>query len=240
MNTKQLSKRLETVASFVPAGSAVADIGSDHAYLPCFLVSAEIAEKAVAGEVVKGPYESACRQVQEEGLGDRVTVRLADGLSAIEPEDEINTVTIAGMGGTLIRTILEKGADRLEEVETLILQPNVHASAIRAWSEQNGWHIEDEAILEENGKVYEVLVLKRGDYDRRLTEKELLFGPILLRERNKAFVQKWEMELRQWKRVLQSMEKAEETPELAERRTSLRKKISMTEGVLQSEDTERL
>src|SRR5690606_28479720 len=107
MNAQKLSKRLETVASFVPTGAIVADIGSDHAYLPCYLVHQNIVNKAVAGEVVKGPYESALRQVKLEGLEDKVIVRLADGLQAIEDNDQVDTITIAGMGGPLIVSILE-------------------------------------------------------------------------------------------------------------------------------------
>lgn len=108
MNAQNLSKRLEKVASFVPKGAIVADIGSDHAYLPCYLVHKGIIQKAVAGEVVKGPYQSALKKVKEEGLENQITVRLADGLEAIESADHVDTITIAGMGGSLIVSILEK------------------------------------------------------------------------------------------------------------------------------------
>ncbi|HWL13141.1 MAG TPA: class I SAM-dependent methyltransferase, partial [Ureibacillus sp.] len=97
MNAQKLSKRLETVASFVPTGAVVADIGSDHAYLPCYLVHNGIVKKAIAGEVVKGPYDSALKQVKLEGLEEHITVRLADGLKAIEERDKVDTITIAGM-----------------------------------------------------------------------------------------------------------------------------------------------
>lgn len=108
MNAQKLSKRLEAVASFVPTGAIVADIGSDHAYLPCYLIHKGIVNKAIAGEVVKGPFESAVKQVKLEGLEESITVRLADGLEAIKETDGVNTVTIAGMGGPLIVSILEK------------------------------------------------------------------------------------------------------------------------------------
>src|SRR5690606_28861210 len=148
MNAQKLSKRLETVASFVPTGAIVADIGSDHAYLPCYLVHKGIAARAVAGEVVKGPYESAVKQVRTEGLTDKITVRMADGLAAVEEADEITAVTIAGMGGPLIVSILEKHPEALKTVTRLILQPNIHAKAIREWAMANGWAIQDEVILE--------------------------------------------------------------------------------------------
>ena len=134
MNAQKLSKRLEMVASFVPTGAIVADIGSDHAYLPCYLVHKGIASRAVAGEVVKGPFESAVRQVRSEGLTEKITVRMADGLAAIEESDQVSTVTIAGMGGPLIVSILEKHPAALKTVTRLILQPNIHAKAIREWA----------------------------------------------------------------------------------------------------------
>ncbi len=110
MNHLDLSKRLALVGEHVPTGAFLADIGSDHAYLPVALMLKDKIEFAVAGEVVKGPYESAKKQVQKNGLEKRIVVRLANGLDAIEPTDQINAITIAGMGGALIRDILEAGA----------------------------------------------------------------------------------------------------------------------------------
>ena len=127
MITERLSNRLKAVASFVEKGAIVADIGSDHAYLPCFLIKTGIVQKAIAGEVAKGPYESAINNVTREGLTNAVTVRLADGLLAIEESDQVDTVTIAGMGGSLIASILENGKERLKNVKRIIAQPNIHS-----------------------------------------------------------------------------------------------------------------
>lgn len=211
MNAQKLSKRLEKVASFVPTGAVVADIGSDHAYLPCYLVLKGIASRAVAGEVVKGPYESAVKQVRTEGLTDKITVRMADGLAAVEEGDEITAVTIAGMGGPLIVSILEKHPQALKTVTRLILQPNIHAKAIREWALANRWAIQDEVILEEDGKVYEVLVLQRGEMN--LTEAEILLGPKLMNTKSPVFIEKWSREIANWQRVQQAIAQAETTPE---------------------------
>ena len=211
MNAQKLSKRLEKVASFVPTGAVVADMGSDHAYLPCYLVHKGIASRAVAGEVVKGPYESAVKQVRTEGLTDKITVRMADGLAAVEEGDEITAVTIAGMGGPLIVSILEKHPQALKTVTRLILQPNIHAKAIREWALANQWAIQDEVILEEDGKVYEVLVLQRGEM--KLSEAEILLGPKLMSTKSPVFVQKWSREIANWERVQQAIAQAESTPE---------------------------
>ena len=89
-------------------------------------------------------------------------------LAAVKEEDNVNTVTIAGMGGPLIVSILEKHPESLKHVTRLILQPNIHAKVIREWAMRNGWAIQDEVILEEDGKIYEVLVLttRRNEANR--------------------------------------------------------------------------
>lgn len=235
MNAQQLSHRLERVANFVPKGAVVADIGSDHAYLPCYLVSNGLAERAVAGEVVKGPYESAKKQVAQEQLEDRITVRLASGLAAIEPADSVTAVTIAGMGGPLIASILEQDKDRLDGVERLILQPNVHARAIREWAAANGWAIAAEEIIEENRKIYEIVVLERMAETVRFTEAELLFGPKLMAERSDVFQLKWQREASQWKNIVASMESTEQTMEIVEKKHELVRKIKLVEEVLNGE-----
>lgn len=230
MNAKKLSKRLQTVASFVPTGAIVADIGSDHAYLPCYLVINGIAKGAIAGEVVKGPFESAERQVRTEGLTDQIKVRLADGLAAVHAEDNVDTVTIAGMGGPLIVSILEKHPESLEKVTRLILQPNIHAKVIREWAMKHGWAIYDEEILEEDDKIYEILVLQRGDMT--LTELETLVGPELMKSKGEAFTKKWSREVANWERVRSAIEQAERTPENEEKLAELAHLKQLVEGVL--------
>ena len=232
MNAKKLSKRLEMVASFVPTGAVVADIGSDHAYLPCYLVHNNIAKAAVAGEVVKGPYESAERQVRSEGLKDKITVRMADGLAAVQPEDHVDTVTIAGMGGPLIVSILEKHPESLTGVTRLILQPNIHAKVIREWAMKHGWAIYDEEILEEDDKIYEILVLQRGEMT--LSEAETLVGPQLMKTKSDAFNKKWHREMENWERVRQAIEKAERTEENEAKLLELKHLQQLVEGVLHS------
>lgn len=230
MNAQKLSKRLEAVASFVPTGAVLADIGSDHAYLPCYLVHKEVISRAIAGEVVKGPYESAVRQVRTEGLTENITVRLADGLAAVHPNDKVDTVTIAGMGGPLIVSILEKHPEALENVTRLVLQPNIHAKVIREWALQNGWAILNEEILEEDGKVYEILVLQRGE--ETLTEAEILLGKQLIAAKSEVFIEKWTKEIANWERVLQSIEKAEATSDIEKKRAELHYLIRLVKEVL--------
>ncbi|MEK9198737.1 tRNA (adenine(22)-N(1))-methyltransferase [Ureibacillus sp. 179-F W5.1 NHS] len=234
MNAQKLSKRLEAVASFVPTGAIVADIGSDHAYLPCYLIHKGIVNKAIAGEVVKGPFESAVKQVKLEGLEESITVRLADGLEAIKETDGVNTVTIAGMGGPLIVSILEKKPELLQTVTRLILQPNIHAKVIREWALANGWAILDEVILKEDEKIYEILVLQRGDME--LSEQEILLGKHLMANKSDVFVEKWTKEIQNWRRVLSSIEQAEETSDIVAKRKELLHLIELVKGALPNEN----
>ncbi len=237
MNAQQLSHRLGRVASHVPKGAVVADIGSDHAYLPCYLVAEGIADRAVAGEVVKGPFESAKKQVQQEGLDDKIVVRLASGLAAIEEADKVTAITIAGMGGPLIVSILEQDQARLVGVKRLILQPNVHAKAIREWAVANGWRIIEEEIIEENSKIYEIVVLEPADEPVAYDEPELLFGPLLMQERSDVFQVKWRREQDQWKKIVESMESTVQTTEIIEKKQELLQKIKLAEEVLNGENS---
>ena len=162
MNEIKLSKRLQAVADLVKPNSRLLDVGSDHAYLPTYLVQQEKIDFAIAGEVVKGPYQIARNHVAEQNLQEKIEVRLADGLAAFEENDAITSVVIAGMGGILISEILEAGKDKLSQVEQLILQPNNHEESLRSWLMDHDFVITSEKILLEAGKIYEIIVAEHG------------------------------------------------------------------------------
>ncbi len=224
-----MSERLKRVASFVEKNTILADIGSDHAYLPCYLVHNKVITKAIAGEVVKGPFESAQKQVKSEKLEHHIEVRFGNGLAVIQEEDLVETVTIAGMGGPLIASILKAGEDKLGTVETLILQPNIHAKVIREWAQANDWNIVNEVILEENDKIYEIIVLKRGKMV--LSDKELLLGPLLIKEKSSIFQKKWSTELKEWERIKEQLQQIS-SKEVVEKLEELNQKISFVKELL--------
>ena len=187
-----ISKRLELVASFVPQGAILLDVGSDHAYLPIDLVERGKIKSAIAGEVVEGPYQSAVKNVEAHGLKEKIQVRLANGLAAFEEADQVSVITIAGMGGRLIATILQEGLGKLANVERLILQPNNREDDLRIWLQGNDFQIVAESILEEAGKFYEILVVEAGQM--KLSASDVRFGPILSKEVSPVFIQKWQKE----------------------------------------------
>ena len=187
-----ISKRLELVASFVPQGAILLDVGSDHAYLPIELVERDQIKSAIAGEVVEGPYQSAVKNVENHGLKEKIQVRLANGLAAFEKADQVSVITIAGMGGRLIATILQEGLEKLANVERLILQPNNREDDLRIWLQDHGFQIVAESILEEAGKFYEILVVEAGQM--KLSASDVRFGPFLSKEVSPVFIKKWQKE----------------------------------------------
>ncbi|WP_088102500.1 tRNA (adenine(22)-N(1))-methyltransferase [Halalkalibacter urbisdiaboli] len=234
MNERQLSERLVRVANYVPNKAKVADIGSDHAYLPCYLCLQSDMREAIAGEVNEGPYQSALAQVKKVGLADRISVRKGNGLEVIEAH-EVDVITIAGMGGSLIASILEDGKEKLTGVSRLILQPNVSAQDIRKWLYKHEWTLLFEEILEEDEKIYEILVAEKGNDEELYNEdkdRKLLLGPYLMKERNQAFRKKWKYELDNWKRILKQLEQAQKNQERDNKQKEIESNIQMVEEVL--------
>ena len=207
MNEHTLSQRLERVAAHIPAGARLADIGSDHAYLPVALMRRGAIAAAVAGEVAATPFQAANRTVADNGLTQHITVRLADGLAAIEAGDDITAVSLCGMGGETIRDILDSGRARLNGRERLILQPNGGEQPLRQWLMENGYQILHEELLRENRFYYEIIVAERAEA-MTYTAEQLYFGPLQMQARSPEFLAKWQRIVREKRKTLASLEQA--------------------------------
>nr|WP_252121014.1 tRNA (adenine(22)-N(1))-methyltransferase TrmK [Pseudomonas petroselini] len=199
--------RLERVAANVPHGARLADIGSDHAYLPVALMRRGVIAAAVAGEVATTPFHAAQRTVRSNGLEQHITVRLADGLAAIEAADGITAISVCGMGGETIRDILESGKAHLSGQERLVLQPNGGEQPLRQWLMDNGYSIRSEELLRENRFYYEIIVAERAG-PVVYSAEQLYFGPLQMQARSPAFIAKWQRMLHQKQKTLASLEHA--------------------------------
>jgi tRNA (adenine22-N1)-methyltransferase len=226
-----ISNRLKTLAQYIPKGSVLADIGSDHAYLPCYAYMKGIIEKGIAGEVNAGPLASAKETIEKYGLNLHISARLGSGLTVLE-KGEATAVTIAGMGGELISHILTEGKDRLTDQTKLILQPNVAEDRVRAWLLNEGWTITNEKIIEEDGHIYEMIIAEKFDNNPTLTEKELMFGPFLLKQKGEPFYKKWESELKKRERILQSLEHASTDNNIEARKQDIIDEVNKIKEVL--------
>ena len=210
----ELGERLTRVASFVPNGSKVCDVGSDHAYLPVYLIQNDQISCAIAGEVVEGPFLSAKQTVHDYRMENRIEVRLGDGLQILSKEDEITAVTICGMGGELISRILEAGysGSHLNGRERLILQPNVAEHFVREWLMNHSYQIVDETVVSDNHRLYEIIVAEPVGKRVEYTELELKYGPILLQQPSELSVAKWNRMNRKNKEILEQLQKSK-TPQ---------------------------
>ena len=150
-----IGARLEAIGRLVPQNVSIADIGTDHAYLPTWLAERGVIIKAVAGDITEGPCAAARNTVAMYGMNDKVEVRMGNGLSIIEP-GETDVIIIAGMGAGTMIEILEASRDTAKEARKLILQPMAGASSLRRWANANGWRIDDEVLVEEGRHLYEI------------------------------------------------------------------------------------
>ncbi|WP_193745007.1 class I SAM-dependent methyltransferase [Geomicrobium sp. JCM 19038] len=206
MHVKQLSERLRFIALNTPRNTTVADIGTDHAQLPVALALDGLINKAVASDVNGGPFQNALRNVSNHQLTERIEVRHGNGLTTLKESDEVDVITIAGMGGGLICDILTKGKQHLFNAKTLILQANVAAELVRSWLSNHGFTIQNETMIQEGEHFYEVIVAVKSDdiadpYDGGNKSLAMRFGPLLMKEQSDAFMQKWHNEYAHLQRI---------------------------------------
>ena len=149
----RLSERLSAAASLIRGGGIVADIGTDHGYLPVYLIEAGKVTGAIAADIRKMPLENAARTVKKYGLEDRIELRLSDGLQSFTPDDADEFV-FAGMGGTLIAEKLRETQWIKDEKYHFVFQPQSRAEDLRRYLFENGFEIEKEVATHEGRRIY--------------------------------------------------------------------------------------
>ncbi len=177
----KLSPRLAAVAALICPNYVAADIGTDHASLPIYLINNNICPKVIAGEKVKGPYLAAIKAVQSYNLQDKIAVRLGNGLEILQP-GEANLISIAGMGGFLIKDILAARPQIVAQTQRLILQPQRDESLLRGYLQSINWQIIAEDLVLDKGIYYQIIAAEPGKM--QLNAQELIFGPQLLAKRH--------------------------------------------------------
>lgn len=192
-----LGERLTACADFVRPGSVAADIGTDHAKLPVWLVYNGIIPSAVASDINEGPIESARRNIEAYGLSDKIKTFTGDGLQTLMP-DMAQDIVIAGMGGELIAAILDAAPWVKDPAYRLILQPMTHPERLRVWLFDNGFSIIDERAVCEAGKVYTIICAEYSGEIREFTEAEAYIGGLAGKkdEMSRRFLQRQAHQLR--------------------------------------------
>lgn len=229
-----LSPRLLAVAELVSSGARLADIGTDHAYIPIFLAESGRIEGAVACDVNSGPLQRAGDHIREHGLEDRIQTRLSDGFSQLKP-GETNSAVIAGMGGGLMIRILKEGSCIAGCMEECILQPQSEIERVRAFLLEEGFSFLREDMVRDDGKYYVIMKVKppSGDGNEyaaagKWKEEELRYGKLLLEEKNPVLYEFLEREIRIKKDILSSL-KREDSQRIEERKKELEKELDCAE-----------
>ncbi len=180
----ELSKRLQKVADLVTEGASVADIGTDHAYIPIYLIKNHKVDRAIAMDVNKGPLERAKEHILAEGLEGKIDTRLSDGMEALDPY-EVDEIITAGMGGALVIKILTDYPQVTESLKCGILQPQSEIHKVRRFLNHQGYKILAEDFVEEDGKYYPMMKVDfRAHASEAYTRCQYFYGKRLLEEKH--------------------------------------------------------
>lgn len=198
-----IGKRLETIGSKVPQDSVLADIGTDHAYLPVWLLQQQRIQSAIAGDIAQGPCEAAKKTVAAYGMKDKIDVRCGSGLQILRA-GESDCIVIAGMGGSTIVDILQADIKLALQAKVLILQPMAGAPALRRWLCNNGWRLETEDLVAEGTHLYEIIVAVPGN-SCQYTDVQLEAGPCLIAARHLLLSAQLIKIINAYKKMLASM-----------------------------------
>ena len=198
-----LSPRLKKIVDFVPKNSIVADIGTDHGYVPKHLVDEGISKRVIATDISKGSLQKTIDYIREENLEEDIQARLGDGLEPIKPF-EVDTAIVAGMGGILITEILTRSMTTAKSINTLILQPMVGSVELRRFLHESGFMIVDEDLVREGDKYYEVIVAKCG-LQKFANDLSYEISPVLLEKNNPLTRELIENRLRINENIMESL-----------------------------------
>ncbi len=180
----EISNRLKAICDLCEPGQVVADIGCDHGYVSITLTNSGKFDKALAMDINAGPLKLANQNIALYGDETKIETRLSSGFDKLE-KGEADTVVIAGMGGMLVRDILDAGKDKLGLVKQLVLGAQSDLDTVRQYITKAGFRIDDEEMLEEDGKYYQLIrAIKDDSKEEVLSDIEALYGPVLIRKKH--------------------------------------------------------
>ena len=200
----KINNRLKTIGDLVPLSSYPLDIGCDHALLSIYLVKEKGLSKALASDNKSGPLKKAKENVNFYKVSDKIKLVKAEGLESYT--EEIDTITISGMGGLNINKILDDNKHYLKKINTLILSPNNYSLAVKRKLIKLGYYIENETLVKEKNIIYEILVFKKGR--KYYSYKKLFLGPVLMLRKDNLSKEYYENLLDSRKTLLKALPKS--------------------------------
>ena len=223
----KLSKRLSSVAQLVGKNMRLADVGTDHGYIPIYLIQAGEIAHGIAMDVNRGPLLRAQEHIRNEKLETYIDTRLSDGLSTLIP-GEVDSVVIAGMGGNLMMRILREGEAVVNQLTELILQPQSEVEEVRRFLKTAGWSIVAEDIVEEDGKYYfpmKAQPILDHQNSSAYSEADYRYGRLLIKAKHPVLLEYLEKEEAICIQIRDSLSRQEMTPAIIQRKEELAKRI---------------
>lgn len=202
----KLTNRLAAAAALIPQGAVIADIGTDHGYIPVHVCASSQCPRAVASDIGAGPLQAAVAHVRAADLEDRIECRLGDGMLGLTP-GEVDGAVICGMGGSLMIHILQASPDIWKSMKFLVLQPQSDSEALRRFLYESHWHIDDEALVIDEGRLYELLRAVPGDADL-LPEWQYELGPVNWQRHDPLLVRRIELLINQKRHIVEGLLKS--------------------------------
>lgn len=225
----KISRRMKRLASLVSEGAVLADVGTDHGYLPIYLLQAGRIRRAFALDIKEGPLLRAKEHIRAFGLEDYITVRRSDGVAALLA-GEADSVLIAGMGGGTMLHILEEGKEVILAAKELILQPQSEISRVREYICRNGYRIDREDMVYEDGKYYPMLHVickgcgdgfSCGDFSKQEWQMFLRYGKCLFDGGGGVLGQYLKDQIKQYEAILESLSAQQKTEAVLKRREEI-------------------
>lgn len=225
----EISLRLKEIANMVDKCESVVDVGTDHAYIPIYLIKNNICKSAIAADINKGPLDRAKNNINSHNLQNKIQCRLGPGLTKVYPT-EVNAAIIAGMGGHLIKDILEESKEVFKSLDFLVLQPVQNPEALREHIYIMGYKILKESLIFEDNRFYQIIKIKYDENPKSVDPIYYEIGEYLINTKHpliKKFLYNY---IDKYKKILQYIR--EDTESANSRKIAIKEKIIKLEGLV--------
>lgn len=228
----ELSKRLNWIVGKIEKSNIIMDVGTDHGYIPIYLVKNNIASKVIASDINKDPLKKAEINASLDGVRDKIELRLGGGLQPLKNK-EAEAVIIAGMGGNLIRDILEHDLNKVKNLKYLILQPAQNPEVLREYLYTNNYEILEEDLCLDEGKYYEIFKVRyKIGNALRLDDIYYEVSPMLLKNKSLLLKDYIEYKIQKYKKVVECINDV--TEHAISRKNELNNRIETLEELLKN------
>lgn len=224
-----ISKRLLKIAEMVDTCNTVADIGTDHGYIPIYLIENNICSNAIASDINSGPLKKAKFNIEMEELEDKIQVRLGSGLSVLK-KDEAQCIVIAGMGGNTIKDMLEERREIIKNTKSIVLQPVQNPEVVRKYVYEKGFCILDEDLCFDENKYYEIIKIAYGDSQTLVDSIYYEIGKCLIEKKHPLLKNYIMKKINSYEKILDNIK--EETTMAIKRKDEIAEKLVKMKGIL--------